>query len=331
MKKNIPFIEKYKPRSIDDLIVDQIIKTKINSIISSKEIPNMILTGKHGIGKTSTVHRIIKTIYHKKNIQDAIIELNSSDERGIKVIQEKILFFCKTKVHYVEGYAQHKLVILDEADSIAEKSQKSLKSIMEMFPDTKFVFICNTSTDIIESIQSRCVIIRFSKPPLDRVLEKLELICNNENIKYEKNALKLLFDYSDRDIRQTFNMLEKIYYSSDDDEKSITMDNINELCDIPPQLIMKDILECIIKRDIRGIFNNLETLKNDGYYSQDILLHFIQYLQNYIDSLQPTHALYDILMNIINNLAYSAYTMSKTTPSYLKLCASIIELVNSKI
>ena len=156
----IPFSDKYRPKRLNELIIDDIIYNKLKNIIDSKDVPNMIFTGKSGVGKTSSIHCIARSIYPKSGL-DAVIESNASDDRGIKFVQDTIQNFCKRKIIYQDGYAKHKLIILDEADNITPKAQRLINSIMENNPNTRFVFTCNTSSDIIESIQSRCIIIRF--------------------------------------------------------------------------------------------------------------------------------------------------------------------------
>ena len=170
MSDNLPFSEKYRPKKINDLILDNIILNKINNIVMNKDIPNIIFTGKSGIGKTSTIHAIARQIY-PRDYHDSIIELNASDDRGIKSVHDTIINFCKRKVEFKEGYAQHKLLILDEADNITPKAQRLINSIMEKYPTTRFAFTCNNSSAVIESIQSRCIIIRFTKPPVEKFIE----------------------------------------------------------------------------------------------------------------------------------------------------------------
>ena len=83
-KNTLPFSEKYRPRTISELVLDKIILNKINNIILYKDLPNIIFTGKSGVGKTSTIHCIAKAIYSRNNIHEAVLELNASDDRGIK-------------------------------------------------------------------------------------------------------------------------------------------------------------------------------------------------------------------------------------------------------
>ena len=99
---NLPFSDKYRPRKLEDLIVDPIIFNKINSVIKNKDVPNIIFTGKSGVGKTSTIHCIAKAIYPKNEYHESILELNASDDRGIKSVHDTIINFCKKKVYYKE-------------------------------------------------------------------------------------------------------------------------------------------------------------------------------------------------------------------------------------
>jgi DNA polymerase III delta prime subunit len=221
---NLPFSEKYRPRKLEDLILDPIIYTKIKSIIAAKDIPHIIFTGKSGVGKTSTIHCIARAIYPREyeKYNQSIVELNASDDRGIKSVHETIINFCKRKVYFTEGFAQHKLLILDEADNITKKAQRLINSIMEKYPTTRFAFTCNNSSDIIESIQSRCIIIRFTKPPLENFISRIKLICNNENINFDDEAVPYLFEKCQKDLRQTLNLLELTYKTSNE----ITIKNI---------------------------------------------------------------------------------------------------------
>jgi len=313
---NLPFSEKYRPRKLEDLILDPIIYTKIKSIILAKDIPNIIFTGKSGVGKTSTIHCIAKAIY-PKDYHDSIIELNASDDRGIKSVHETIINFCKRKVYFTKGYAQHKLLILDEADNITPKAQRLINSIMEKYPTTRFAFTCNNSSDIIESIQSRCIIIRFTKPPLENFISRIKLICNNENIKFDNDAIPYLFEICQKDLRQTLNLLEltsKTY-------NNISIQNINNCCDIPSQHKLNQLLDSIINKNIKNICILINNFEKDGYYSLDVLLHFIQFIKNKKDIIE------DVRINFINILSNYSYIMSKSSTTYLQLTGALLSCI----
>ena len=314
--ENLPFSEKYRPRKLEDLVLDNIIYTKIQNIIKNKNIPNIIFTGKSGVGKTSTIHCIARSIYSKE-YHDSIIELNASDDRGIKSVHETIINFCKRKIDYKPGYAQHKLLILDEADNITPKAQRLINSIMEKYPFTRFAFTCNNSSDIIESIQSRCIIIRFTKPPVQHFINRIKFICENENISWDEDALTYLFDICQKDLRKTLNMLELTYRSMG----KITIDNILKISDIPSQDILNDLLENIINKNIVNICSIINNFQIQGYYSLDVLLHFIQYIKNFKDIKE------DERINLINILSNQSYIMSKSSTNYLQLTGAVLSCV----
>lgn len=316
MSNNLPFSEKYRPRKIKDLILYNIISNKINNIVVNKDIPNIIFTGKSGIGKTSTIHAIARQIYPRE-YHDSIIELNASDDRGIKSVHDTIINFCKRKVEFKEGYAQHKLLILDEADNITPKAQRLINSIMEKYPTTRFAFTCNNSSAVIESIQSRCIIIRFTKPPIDKFIDRIKSICNLEKIEYDDDALYYLFDICQKDLRKTLNMLELVFMSGG----KITIDNIHKISDIPSQETLNNLLNSIIKKDIINVCKIINNFKLQGYYSLDVILHFIQYIKNH-NNIQE-----EIRINLINILAKKSYIMSKTSANYIQLTGAILNCI----
>ena len=316
MNNNLPFSEKYRPRKVPDLILDPIISKKINNIIENKDIPNIIFTGKSGVGKTSTIHCIARAIYPRE-YHDSIIELNASDDRGIKSVHETIINFCKRKIDYKPGFAQHKLLILDEADNITPKAQRLINSIMEKFPTTRFAFTCNNSSDIIESIQSRCIIIRFTKPPIPDFISRIKSICEIENVKYDDSGLHYLFEICQKDLRQTLNMLELTYRTFN----KITIDNINKICDIPSQEVLNKLLEYITNKDVKSVCQMISQFQTQGYYSLDVLLHFIQYIKNSKTIKEEQR------IELINILSNSSYIMSKSSTNYIQLTGALLSCI----
>ena len=316
MNNNLPFSEKYRPRKVPDLILDPIISKKINNIIEHKDIPNIIFTGKSGVGKTSSIHCIARSIYPRE-YHDSIIELNASDDRGIKSVHETIINFCKRKIIYKPGFAQHKLLILDEADNITPKAQRLINSIMEKFPTTRFAFTCNNSSDIIESIQSRCIIIRFTKPPIPDFISRIKSICELEQVKYDDSGLHYLFEICQKDLRQTLNMLELTYRTFN----KITIDNINKICDIPSQEVLNKLLEHITNKDVKSVCQMISQFQIQGYYSLDVLLHFIQYIKNSKTIKEEQR------IELINILSNSSYIMSKSSTNYIQLTGALLSCI----
>jgi replication factor C subunit 2/4 len=269
----IPWIEKYRPKNSKDILLDVFIKQKIEKIIENKSIPNMIITGEPGTGKTSTILFLAKYLYGD-NYNDYVLELNASDDRGLSIINNTIYPFCKKKINY-NIIPNHKLIILDEADSITSKAQNLLSSLISEFrKNTRFVFICNDCSQIIESIQSRCMIIKYPKISNNNLYSKIEYICNNENIKYDENSINILLFVSDYDIRQCINNLECIYYALGD----LNENNIYTLIDKPKPFYISKIIENCYNKKYKESIDIVKSLYNKGYTPNDILLTFMKYI-----------------------------------------------------
>ena len=142
---SLPWIEKYRPSNTKEILLDHYLLEKIHKIIEYRSIPNMILTGEPGTGKTSTILIIAKAIYKDSSTyHENVLELNASDDRGLSIINNTIIPFCQKVTNSPE-----KLIILDEADSITNKAQNLLSNIIaEYKKNCRFVFICNDSTKV---------------------------------------------------------------------------------------------------------------------------------------------------------------------------------------
>ena len=271
---NMPWVEKYRPKNSVEILLEPFIKTKIEHILINKSIPNMIITGEPGTGKTSTILFLAKQLYNDI-YNDNVIELNASNDRGLLIINTIIYPFCKKKINYTDLYPKHKLVILDEADSITTKAQNLLSNIiLEFKKNTRFVFICNDSNKIIESIQSKCMLIKYPRISSENLFNKVYSICMAENINYTKDGILALLFVSDNDIRQAINNLECIYYTFNE----LTEDSVYQLIDKPkPYYISQLIISCY-NNDFENTINIVKYLYNKGYTPNDILLTFMKYL-----------------------------------------------------
>ena len=270
--KNIklPLVEKYRPKNFNDLLFDDFIKEKISSIVKSVQIPNMIITGEPSTGKTSTVLYLAKNIY-KDSYGEHVLELNASDDRGLAMIRETILPFCKKKT------PNYKIVILDEADSITPKAQNLLNNIIAEFKETtRFVFICNEGFKIGESIQSRCMILYFPRISKKNLKNKIKEICTNENIKYDDDGIKELLFCSNFDIRQCINNLECILYTYG----NLNKETVNNIIDIPKIHLLKEIIKNCYNKNLKQVLKITKDLYDSGYSANDIILTFMKYIEN---------------------------------------------------
>jgi len=185
--QNISWIDKYRPKVFDDIVYQDEIKEILRSNLES--LPHLLFYGCPGSGKTSLIMIIARHIYGN-SLKNNVLILNASQDRGIDVVRNKIKLFAQKT-----AYTNHpfKLIILDEADSMTPDAQSALRRILEHYSKiTRFCFICNYVTKMIDPIVSRCSIIRFKPIKKEFIQQKLEYIAKNESlINFEKYIPKI--------------------------------------------------------------------------------------------------------------------------------------------
>ena len=167
---NLPWVEKYRPESLDDIKSHDDIVSTIRHFTIQDEFPDLLLYGPPGTGKTSTILCCCREMYGP-SYQTMVIHLNASDERGIEVVRQRIQDFSRTRTFL--QMSKYKLVVLDEADAMTEEAQAALRQVIyQSRHNTRYCLICNYVTKIIPSLRSRFVILRYS--PID--LEELKIL-----------------------------------------------------------------------------------------------------------------------------------------------------------
>lgn len=197
--------EKYRPRTLDEMIDQDEIVVRLKSFVKAKNVPHCIFAGPPGTGKTTAALCLAHDLYGE-NYREYIMELNASDERGINVIRETVKTFARTKPI---GEVTFKLLILDEADNMTDDAQQALRRTMERYSETaRFILVANYSGKIIEPIQSRCAPFRFTYLPADAVAERVRYICEKENVEITDDGVEAILDLSGGDLRKTLNILQ---------------------------------------------------------------------------------------------------------------------------
>jgi len=265
---DLPLVEKYRPQKLDDIIgnTNQIIFFK--KFIESGNIPNLLLNGEPGGGKTSAVIALAKE-YLGDLFADYCMDLNASDERGIDVVRSKIKIFSQRK----SCCNKYKIIILDESDNMTNPAQLALKRIMDQYDDTtRFFFTCNSIENIISSIQSKCKIMYFGRIEQNEIIKRLDQICKLENLKIENDALMGIIELSSNkmDVREMLNKIELI--KANYGEEQITKQNIYYLCDKPSPIIVREFIEEYSKKHLKKCIELINKLKDDGYQSSDICI-----------------------------------------------------------
>ncbi len=201
--------EKYRPMKLEEIVNQKEIVKGISNLVKSPDIPHMLFSGPAGVGKTTAALCIAREILGeewKKNT----LELNASDERGIKMVRERVKeFAASVKLATDKDFDKPKIIILDEADEMTSEAQTALRRIIEdSSRTTRFIIICNYLSQIIEPIQSRCVVFRFTRLPKDDVVEQLKYICEKEKVKYEEKAIVQIYESTGGDLRHCINVMQ---------------------------------------------------------------------------------------------------------------------------
>lgn len=205
---SIPWVEKYRPCTFDNIVLDPLNKIILTNIIEKNSFPNLLLYGPPGTGKTTTIINIINKYQEKYNQvhKCLIIHLNASDERGIDIIRNQIRQFVDSDTLFVTGL---KFVILDEVDYMTKHAQQSLKYLLQYSnTNVRFCLICNYISRIDESLQSEFMRLRFNQLPEKDIFLFLQHICNSEDLPIGAEKLLYIQKLYKSDIRSMINYIQ---------------------------------------------------------------------------------------------------------------------------
>ncbi|GAB6147927.1 replication factor C small subunit [Stetteria hydrogenophila] len=202
---DILWTEKYRPRTLDDIVNQTEIVERLKQFVKEKNMPHLLFAGPPGTGKTTAAHALAHDLYGE-NYRQYMLELNASDERGINVIREKVKEFARSRTPPGISF---KIVLLDEADNMTADAQQALRRLMELYTaSTRFILIANYPSKIIDPIQSRCAFFRFTPLKKEDVIERLRYIAENENVDYDLEALETIYEITEGDMRKAINLLQ---------------------------------------------------------------------------------------------------------------------------
>lgn len=211
---NIPWVEKYRPQSLDDVAAHRDIVETIDRLASGNRLPHLLLYGPPGTGKTSTILALARKLYGNQ-MHNMVLELNASDDRGIDVVRQQIQDFASTQSISFGAKSAVKLVLLDEADAMTKDAQFALRRVIEKYTkSTRFALICNNVNKLIPAVQSRCTRFRFA--PLDalNISERLKHVIKAEMLDVPENGLKALVRLCNGDMRKALNILQSTHMAS---------------------------------------------------------------------------------------------------------------------
>lgn len=266
MSQVTPWVEKYRPRSFEEIVSQNIAINNLKDFVKHGSMPHMIFSGPAGTGKTSTALIIAKDLIKKDDYYRNVLELNASDTVRMDYVRSVIKDFVHQKM--IIGDNSLKFIILDEADNIPNQVQQALRRIIEKSSDNvKFILLCNYINKIIDPIVSRCAVFRFVNLSKDKIIERLKFIVEKEKLKIprekQNHFYNTLFFISAGDLRKAINSLQM----------SVALEllenlDINEILKISgfiDELTLNKLIKKLQSQDFSGANDIIEAIENlDG-------------------------------------------------------------------
>jgi len=272
----LPWIEKYRPTHINEIVYHHQIIDTIKKLIKSDILPHLLFYGPPGTGKTSTIMAIANEIYGN-NIRLMIMKLDASDDRGINSVREDIKGFADKTNMFIQGV---KLIILDEADSMTVDAQFALRRIIEKYSETlRFCLICNYENKIIPAIKSRFSNFRFGYINDENIFNRLSFIAKNENINITNDAINLITKISKGDLRKAINLLQTINMQTN----TMDLDICYKLSGIPYTKDIINILNTLddsnkLYKDKYNLIYNFLNNENNNYSLHILIKEIFNYI-----------------------------------------------------
>ncbi len=306
--------EKFRPSKFEEVVGQQEIVKRVKSLVQSLNIPHIMFAGPAGTGKSTLALIIVKELFGSK-WKENYLELNASDERGIDVVRQKVKDFARTKA--IENIP-FKVIFLDEADALTKEAQQALRRTMENYSNTcRFIMSCNYSSQIIDPIQSRCVIFRFKLLEKKDIASVIKKIAEKQNLNITNEAIETLYEGSEGDCRRAINLLQTT--------ASISLDVTTEMINMILSYTKPKDIRVVLDYALAGDFVNardklLDLMLKDSISGTDI----VKAIQKEVWNLQIEP---EIKVRLTEKTGEAEFRMTEGSDEFVQLQALLASFV----
>ena len=297
------WVESYRPKTIEDIVLSSEDREFFESLLTKKEIPHLLFAGSPGVGKTA-----LSLILAKQLAPNSYIILNSSDTNGIDAVRSIISNFAQTKS--IDGST--KIIICDEFCNFSVDGQKCLRNVMESFAEnTRFILTANYLNRVIAPIQSRCQVINLN-PPIDKAVQRVVSILKKEQITIPEDQKPLLLNHIKKnlpDLRRIINDIQKFSVSG---VLNIRFDDCSEFAE--------GLFKKIQKQDLLQL--RKEVIENEKVFSNDYGL----LLKQLFEVIFQSSVDYEKKLNMLMIVSRSLETHSTAIDKEINFFSALISL-----
>jgi len=298
---SLPWIEKYRPTTLENVVLSESNYTLFHNIIKFNYVPNILVYGPPGTGKTTTVINLINEYQKNNGIQtkELIIHLNASDDRGIDVVRNQIQQFVKSRPLFLKGL---KFIILDEVDYMTKTAQQALRHLIQEYTNVRFFLICNYISKIDSNLQTEFLKIKMNKLPQLKIIEFLQNIVSCEQLSLTRENLLQIQENYHSDVRSMINFMQtkqnesdiqiitnKVWdelYISESKKMSEQINNISSIYNLDKKTIIKKFLNYVIVNHSKCVTTDfltfVENIIHSNVKTEYITNYFIKNIQNHL-------------------------------------------------
>ena len=309
-KENMPWIEKYRPDTFRDIVLESTNKEFLKNIIKQNIFPNLLFYGPPGTGKTTTIINLINKYQEKYNQKNKglKIHLNASDDRGIDIIRNQINTFVNTKSLFGKGV---KFVILDEVDYMTKNAQKALRYLIQQYSENiRFCLICNYISRIDTSLQNEFVRLRFSQLPMKNIHSFLKNIIVKEKLNIKRSKVNSIINLFYPDVRSMINYLQSNCIDYNNNQTSCSKKIIKKYSDNISSKTYEEIMKNI--KDKKPVLQIIKEIKMICMIYSIKIKNFLEYFIEYLFDSE------DFIYNkeILNIIEFTFHNLNNE-PTYL--------------